>query len=232
MFELNKNCSYISHVLHKAGLPTISLIFVIIVFYIIVVENMAGGHRYWYKWQYYIMLGIIRFHLSTNISTNIVAAFRGMHVSPAKHSYAWLPRKCDYRTDSHTQTDARQSDPYVPLCFAGDTIKGTEWQIHGNYTKQHFTPFHVDPWCDRITSDFYYAAESNDRGHIVFVLSVCLLSNLTFLAPCINVLFWGPGDFPVSSQNRDTSWIAWNRHSGSFMVDAGILFNNIKSPSH
>ena len=54
---------------------------------------------------------------------NIVAAFRGMHVSPAKHSYAWLPRKCDYRTDrrTHTQTDAGQSDPYVPLCFAGDT---------------------------------------------------------------------------------------------------------------
>ena len=36
-------------------------------------------------------------------------------------------QKCDYRTDrhthSHTQTDARQSDPYVPLCFADDTIK-------------------------------------------------------------------------------------------------------------
>ena len=34
--------------------------------------------------------------------------------------------KCDYRTDrhTHTQTDAGQSDPYVPLCFAGDT-KGT-----------------------------------------------------------------------------------------------------------
>ena len=61
---------------------------------------------------------------------NIVAAFRGMHVSPAKHSYAWLPRKCDYRTDTRTdtqtdgQTDARQSNPYVPLCFAGDTTKG------------------------------------------------------------------------------------------------------------
>ena len=54
---------------------------------------------------------------------NIVAAFWGMHVSPAKHSYAWLPRKCDYWTDTHTdgQTDAVQSDPYVPLCFAGDT---------------------------------------------------------------------------------------------------------------
>ena len=41
-----------------------------------------------------------------------------MHVSPAKHSYVWLPRKCDYCTDG--QTDG-QSDPYVSLCFAGDT---------------------------------------------------------------------------------------------------------------
>ena len=40
-----------------------------------------------------------------------------------RNSYAWLSRKCDYRTDrhTHTQTDAGQSDPYVPLCFAGDT---------------------------------------------------------------------------------------------------------------
>ena len=43
------------------------------------------------------------------INTNIVAAFPGMHVLPAKHSYVWLPRKCDYRTDTHTQTD-RQTD--------------------------------------------------------------------------------------------------------------------------
>ena len=33
-------------------------------------------------------------------SVKIVAAFRGMHVSPVKHSYAWLPRKCDYQTDT------------------------------------------------------------------------------------------------------------------------------------
>ena len=53
----------------------------------------------------------------------LVAAFWGMHVSPPKHSYVWLPRKCDYRTDTQTdgRTDARQSDPYVLLCFAGDT---------------------------------------------------------------------------------------------------------------
>ena len=42
---------------------------------------------------------------------NIVAAFRGMHVSPAKHSYAWLSIMCDYRTDR--QTEGRQSDPYA-----------------------------------------------------------------------------------------------------------------------
>ena len=42
---------------------------------------------------------------------NIVAAFRGMHVSPAKHNYAWLPRKCDYRTDTRTHiwTDRRRT---------------------------------------------------------------------------------------------------------------------------
>ena len=41
-----------------------------------------------------------------------------MHVSPVKHNYAWLPRKCDtdYWTDRQTdgQTEAKQSDPYVP----------------------------------------------------------------------------------------------------------------------
>ena len=67
-------------------------------------------------------------HLCYSI-LNIVAALRGMHVSTAKHSYVRLPRECDYRTDRQTdrqmdrQTDVGQSDPYVPLCFAGDTQK-------------------------------------------------------------------------------------------------------------
>ena len=52
------------------------------------------------------------------------------------------------------------------------------------------------------------------------------------LAPRMNVLFWGTGDFPVSYSKRDTSWNAWNRYSGSFMVDTGILFSNMKFPSH
>ena len=48
------------------------------------------------------------------------------------------------------------------------------------------------------------------------------------LAPRMNVLFWGPSYFPVSYSNRDNLWNAWNRHSGSFMVDTGILFGNMK----
>ena len=51
------------------------------------------------------------------------------------------------------------------------------------------------------------------------------------LATRMNVSFRGPGDFPVSYSKRDTSWSAWNRHSGSFMVDTGTLFSNMKSPS-
>ena len=47
-----------------------------------------------------------------------------MHVSPAKHSYASVTDgQTDGRTDGRTdgQTDNGQSDPYVSLCFAGDT---------------------------------------------------------------------------------------------------------------
>ena len=57
-------------------------------------------------------LAVQNFTLKSNrFEQKMVAAFRGMHVSPAKHSYASV-------TDR--QTD-RQSDPYVSLCFAGDT---------------------------------------------------------------------------------------------------------------
>ena len=59
----------------------------------------------------------------------------------------------------------------------------------------------------------------------------CLSLNLydtPGLATRMNVLFWRPGDFPVSYSNRDTFWNAWNRHSGSFMVDTGILLSNME----
>ena len=43
-----------------------------------------------------------------------------MRVSPAKHNYAWLPRKCDYRTDTQTDrqsdTDEQMPDKVIPMC--------------------------------------------------------------------------------------------------------------------
>ena len=48
----------------------------------------------------------------------IVAAFKGMHVSPAKHRSASVTRT-DRQTDR--QTDNGQSDPYVSLRFTSDT---------------------------------------------------------------------------------------------------------------
>ena len=45
----------------------------------------------------------------------IVAAFRGMHVSPAKHSYASV---ADGQTDRQTdgRTDGRTTDKVIPMC--------------------------------------------------------------------------------------------------------------------
>ena len=52
---------------------------------------------------------------------DIVAAFQGMHLSPAKHSYAWLPRKRDYHKSVTTrqtdrQTDRQTPDKVIPMC--------------------------------------------------------------------------------------------------------------------
>ena len=50
--------------------------------------------------QVFWYLYLILFHHWFNIK--IMAEFRGMHLSPVKHSNAWLPRKCDYQTDRRT----------------------------------------------------------------------------------------------------------------------------------
>ena len=43
---------------------------------------------------------------------------------------------CDYQESvttgqTHGHTDAGQSDPYVPLCFTGDTIKEVVFRYQG-----------------------------------------------------------------------------------------------------
>ena len=58
------------------------------------------------------------------------------------------------------------------------------------------------------------------------------LYGMPVLAPRMDVLSWGRRDFQISFSNRDTSRNVWNRHLGGFMVDTGILSNNMKFPSH
>ena len=47
---------------------------------------------------------------------NIVAAFRGMHVSPAKDSYAWLPLESVTTGQTHRRTDRQTPDKVIPTC--------------------------------------------------------------------------------------------------------------------
>ena len=81
-------------------------------------QTLMEPQKFYYILSATCWAGIMQCHLavSTGQQVKIVAAFRGMHVSPAKHSFG----KCDvWQTDR--QTDDGQSDPYVSLCFAGDT---------------------------------------------------------------------------------------------------------------
>ena len=68
------------------------------------------------------------------VKRKIVAAFRGMHVSPAKHSYASVT---DGRTDK--QTDGRTTDKVIPMCrYASQaTQKGRD--LTQSYDKSPYT---------------------------------------------------------------------------------------------
>ena len=67
----------------------------------------------------------------------IVAAFQGMHVSPAKHSFG----KCDRRTDG--QADGQTTDKVIPMCrYASQATQkcGIQCDNHGNVS---FHSFHM-----------------------------------------------------------------------------------------
>ena len=69
-----------------------------------------------------------RFYFPAKISgvsfswQNIVTAFRELHVSTAIAMHDYPESVTTGQTDRqiHGQTDAGQSDPYLPLCFAVD----------------------------------------------------------------------------------------------------------------
>ena len=70
-----------------------------------------------------------------------MAAFRGLHVLPAKHSYAWLltsltTGQTDGRTDGRTNgwTDKQTPEKVIPMCrYASQaTQKEISAKMHGN----------------------------------------------------------------------------------------------------
>ena len=56
------------------------------------------------RWKTFKCIPMVRF---ASLAQNIVATFWGMHVSTAKYSYVWLPRKCDHQSVTTAQTDGR-----------------------------------------------------------------------------------------------------------------------------
>ena len=117
-------------------------------------------------------------------------------------------------------TESTTSASYLDLLLS----IGRDGQLHTSiYDKLDDFNFHI--------TNFPFLSSNIPSSPAYGVLSLNLYET-PGLAPRMNVLYWGPGDFPVSYSNRDTSRNAWNRHSGSFMVDMGILFSNMKYPSH
>ena len=93
-------------------------------------------------------------------------------------------------------------------------------QLHTSiYDKRDDFNFHI--------TNFPFLS-SNIPSSPAYGVFISQLIRYARLALRMNVLFWGPSDFPVSYSNRDTSRNAWNRHSGRFMVDTGILLSTME----
>ena len=90
-----------------------------------------------------------------------------MYVSPAKHSYVWLPLESVTTGQTDGQTDARQSDPYVPLCFEGDTkttqIRQTDFALHKKHCWQ--LPFHYKEKTATVFQSYGHILLSNCHTH-------------------------------------------------------------------
>ena len=113
-------------------------------------------------------------------------------------------------------TESTTSASYLDLLLS----IGRDGQLHTSiYDKRDDFNFHI--------TNFPFLS-SNIPSSPAYGVFISQLIRYARLAPRMNVLFWGPGDFPVSYSNRNTLWNAWNRHSGSFMVDTGILLSNME----
>ena len=122
--------------------------------------------------------------------------------------------------DIKDTTESNISASYLDLLLS----IGRDRQLHISiYDKRDDFHFHITIFPS-------WAAIFQPRPPMVSVFRS--LYDMPGLAPRMDVLFRGRRDFQISFSDRDTSRNAWNRHWGSFMVDTGILSNNMKFPSH
>ena len=97
-----------------------------------------------------------------------------------------------------TTTESITSAPYLDLLLS----IGRDSQLHTSiYDKRDYFNFHI--------TRFPFLSSNIPSSPAYGVLSLSLFDT-PGLAPHMNVLFWGPGEFPVSYSNRDTPRNAWN----------------------
>ena len=147
-----------------------------------------------------------------------MAAFRGLRVSPAKHSYAWLPKKYDYRTDGRTDgltdrqtpgrvilmcryaSQATQKWKVVRYCLVICRVSSTDqrsmWQF--NAITAYLIPSLFRIKADRICSGSNFTVTGNTAPcHVEFIACAYLLrakrlSHFSFRSPICrdNILVW------------------------------------------
>ena len=116
-------------------------------------------------------------------------------------------------------TESNTSASYLDLLLS----IGSDCQLHTSiYDKRDDFNFHI--------TNFPFLS-SNIPTSPAYGVFISQLLRYAWACSSYGCFPWGRRDFQISFSNWDTSRNAWNRHWGSFMVDTGILSNNMKFPS-
>ena len=100
------------------------------------------------------------------------------------------PVELEIKDNTESITSVSYLDLLLPI--------GRDIEPHTSiYDKQDYFNFHI--------TNFPFL-RSNIQSSPVYGVFSLNLYDTPGLAPHMNVLFYGPGDFPVSYSNRDTSW--------------------------
>ena len=129
------------------------------------------------------------------------------------------PAELEIKDTTETNTSASYLDLLLSI--------GRDGQLHTSiYDKRNDFNFHITNF------PFLRSNIPASPAYGVFISQLIRYARACSSYECFILRATWPGDFPINYSNRDTSRNAWNCHSGRFMVDTGILFSNMKYPSH